>query len=73
MVANLVPFKLKLPEWKGDRLDFKTKPISFEAWQERARGVFSGDRLDVRRLLDWAAQRKTLIDAAVAKEYARTV
>ena len=66
-------FKVKLSDGKDYRLDFKTTPLSFQAWQERAIGVLSGDRLDVRKLLDWAAQCNTPIDAVAAEESARSV
>ena len=46
-------FQVELRNWKAAPLDLTTKPESFLAWQHRAVSVLSGNRVDIRRLLDW--------------------
>ena len=64
---------MELRNWKATPLDFTTKPESFLAWQHRAVSVLSGNRLDIRRLLDWALTCKAPIDATAAQTGARAV
>ena len=66
-------FQVELRNWKAAPLDLTTKPESFLAWQHRAVSVLSGNRVDVRRLLDSALTCKVLIDAVAAQTGARSV
>ena len=64
-------FRVDLRNWKSAPLDLDAKPDSFLAWHDRALGLLSGNRLDVRRLLLWAEQRDTPIDALAEQDGAR--
>ena len=64
-------FRVDLRNWKRAPLDLAAKPDSFLAWHDRALGLLSGNRLDVRRFLLWAEQRDTPIDAAAEQDGAR--
>ena len=59
--------------WKTANLDLFTNPEGFIALQYRALGMLSGNRTDVRRLLDWAEPKKAPIDAAMAQQGAEQV
>ena len=60
-------FRPDLRNWKEAQLDLSVKPEIFKAWQLRALRVLSEDRLDIRRLLDWAEKHDTPIDSASAQ------
>ena len=66
-------FRVDLRNWKGTLLDQRAKPDSYLAWHDRALGALSGNRPDVRRLLLWAEQQETPLDAAAELRGARAV
>ena len=51
-------FRPDLRNWKEAQLDLSVKPEIFKAWQLRALRMLSDDRLDIRRLLDWAEKTR---------------
>ena len=59
--------------WKTANLDLFTNPAGFIAWPYRAIGMLSGNRTDIRRLLEWAELKKAVIDAAMAQQGAEQV
>ena len=59
--------------WEGTLFDQRAKPDSYLAWHDRALGALSGNRPDVRRLLLWAEQPETPLDAAAELRGARAV
>lgn len=64
-------FRPDLRNWKEAQLDLNVKPEIFKAWQLRALRMLSDDRLDIRRLLDWAEKHDAPIDSAAAQDGAR--
>ena len=66
-------FKVDLRNWKSAPLDLEVKPEGFLAWHDRALGLLSGNRLDVRRLLLWAGQSTVPLDTASERKGAHSV
>ena len=64
-------FRVDTRNWRAANLDLDTRPEGFDAWQNRALAHLSGNRLDVRRLLDWAEKHSGPIDAAAEQLGAR--
>ena len=57
--------------WKATNLDMFANPSGFTAWQDRASGLLTSGRQDIRSLLNWAAKCTIPITAAMAHEGAR--
>ena len=66
-------FQVDMRNWKTANLDLFANPAGFSAWQYRAIGMLSGNRTDVRRLLEWAELKKAPIDTAMAQQGAEQV
>ena len=64
-------FKVDIRNWKSAPLDLDVKPEGFLAWRDRALVLLSGNRLDVRRLLQWAEKSSEPLDAAAERRGAQ--
>ena len=65
--GHVSEFRVDTRNWKGAQLDLDAKPEGFRAWQYRALVHLSGNRIDVRRLLQWAEKHPGPLDAAAER------
>ena len=66
-------FHVEMRNWKATNLDMFANPSGFTAWQDRASGLLTSGRQDIRSFLNWAAKCTIPITAAMAQEGARII
>ena len=69
--GHVSEFRVDTRNWKAANLDLDARLEGFDAWQNRALVHLSGNRLDVRRLLEWAEKHFGRIDSAAERRGAQ--